>query len=40
MTCYNMLSDILAVGINENRIKLLRNNYFMIGVVLVFVVGV
>lgn len=40
MTCYNMLSDILAADIDENGVKLLKHNYFMIGVVVIFVVGV
>lgn len=35
-----MLSDILAADVDENRIKLLKNNYFVIGVVVIFVVGV
>lgn len=34
-----MLSDILAANVDENRVKLLINNYFMIGVVVIFVVG-
>lgn len=38
-----MLSDILATDIEENIIKLFKNNYFMIGPVVFFfffVVGV
>lgn len=38
--CYNMLSDILAADIEENIIKLLKNSYFMMGCVVIFVAGV
>lgn len=40
MTCYTMLSDILAFDVDEIRIKLLKTSYFMLGVVVIFVMGV
>lgn len=40
MTCYNILSDILAADIDEKGVNLLKHNYFLIGIVVIFVVGV